>query len=282
MTCQLVVVWAFNPSLEFRDPLARARQWALFCFVLFCFQNKTKIRGWGNGSKGEVFVTQAWGLEFRFPEVRHSCQSVTLGILTANVNILHFDWVVVSMLKHSLFSTSRSRTISPEERERDREWVSFLWSSNTSSPGTQDVLKGHPFNSKGSGTPWNPPDRLGPLFSKYISCEDCWEALSDKLSCLKQTFSNLLSCLQVVQRASSLQLLWHGELSWCRCLSSHLWSCGNPSPILLSVTPIKLIPSPSWTLVVSDLLLVPYLGWVHTCYIFPENGFPHSISTHTK
>lgn len=99
----------------------------------------------GNGSEGEVLTTQAWKLEFRSPEykVRRGCKSVTLGILIANVTSSSLTGFSLAC-SSGLFSTSRSRIISPGERNSQdvalRE--SFLWSSNPSFPGIQDVPKG--------------------------------------------------------------------------------------------------------------------------------------------
>lgn len=84
----------------------------------------------GNGSEGEVLTTQAWKLEFRSPEykVRCGCKSVTLGILIANVTSSSLTGLSLAC-SSGLFSTSRSRVISPGKRNsRDvalRERVSY-------------------------------------------------------------------------------------------------------------------------------------------------------------
>lgn len=132
--------------------------------------------------------------------------------------------------------------------------------------------------------------KQSPTIKKTLGQKEltAWEKFG-KTEPVKKTFSNPLSYLQAMQYAPGSQLLW---VVTCVGVSFDdaavlviFVPVSNPSSTLPYVTPIKLIGSPSWTLVVSILWsVVVSLSVIRrqVSFNYPRSFLTQQMSTSTQ
>lgn len=106
--------WLLIPALN--SQIQQLGEYSVYPPPFFSIFSKTKPKpklDWGNG-KLKCLLPKQGDLRLPACKARHSWWSVTPGKLVAAVNSLHFDGL--SPACSNLFSSSRSRTISPGER----------------------------------------------------------------------------------------------------------------------------------------------------------------------